>query len=61
MATTVILGITAVSAAILGRSLLRQGVFVGKNADKWVKGGFKAKMDRSEAIDILGLKCVFRL
>ncbi|TFK21197.1 hypothetical protein FA15DRAFT_672824 [Coprinopsis marcescibilis] len=56
MATAVIVGITAVSAAILGRSLIRQGLFVGKNADKWVKGGFKAKMDRSEAVEILGLK-----
>ncbi|KAG2018017.1 chaperone [Coprinopsis cinerea AmutBmut pab1-1] len=56
MATAVIVGVTAVSAAILGRSFIRQGLFVGKNADKWVKGGFKAKMDRKEAIEILGLK-----
>ncbi len=26
--------------------------------EKWVQGGFKAKMDRKEAIAILGLKCV---
>ncbi|KAF9260509.1 hypothetical protein L218DRAFT_872181, partial [Marasmius fiardii PR-910] len=29
----------------------------GKNAtEQWAKGGFKAKMDRQEAISILGLK-----
>ena len=60
MATAAILGVTAVTAAILGRSMIRQGIFVGKNADKWVKGGFKAKMDRKEAIEILGLKYVLR-
>ena len=27
--------------------------------EKWVRGGFKSKMDRQEAIAILGLKCVF--
>ncbi|CCV00165.1 unnamed protein product [Malassezia sympodialis ATCC 42132] len=26
---------------------------------KWVKGGFQAKMDRKEAIQILGLRCVW--
>jgi DnaJ family protein C protein 19 len=27
-------------------------------ADQWVKGGFKSKMDRKEALAILGLKCI---
>ena len=56
MATPVIFGVGAVAAAILGRSLIRRA---GKSAaEEWVKGGFKAKMDRREAIEILGLKCV---
>ncbi|KAI0787672.1 hypothetical protein C8Q74DRAFT_622720 [Fomes fomentarius] len=40
MATPIIVGVGAIAAAIAGRSL----------------GGFKAKMDRREAIAILGLK-----
>ncbi|ETW83204.1 mitochondrial import inner membrane translocase, partial [Heterobasidion irregulare TC 32-1] len=36
---------------------LRRGIIGGKGAaEQWVKGGFKAKMDRKEAIAILGLK-----
>ncbi|EIW57545.1 uncharacterized protein TRAVEDRAFT_125089 [Trametes versicolor FP-101664 SS1] len=36
---------------------MRRGMLGGKNAaEQWVKGGFKAKMDRKEAIAILGLK-----
>jgi len=30
----------------------------GTSNGKWVKGGFQAKMDRKEAIQILGLRCV---
>lgn len=59
MATPVILGVSAVAAAILGRSFIQRGSFLGKGAaDQWVKGGFRAKMDRKEAIAILGLKYV---
>ena len=54
MATPVILGVGAIAAAIAGRSLLRRGAQAG--ADQWVKGGFKARMDRKEAVAILGLK-----
>ncbi|KAG6853986.1 hypothetical protein C0991_011849 [Blastosporella zonata] len=57
MATPVILGVSAVAAAVLGRSLIKNGLFVGKGAaTEWAKGGFRAKMDRKEAIQILGLK-----
>ncbi|KAI0649112.1 hypothetical protein C8Q78DRAFT_972088 [Trametes maxima] len=36
---------------------MRRGLLGGKTAaEQWVKGGFKAKMDRKEAIAILGLK-----
>ncbi|KAG7094920.1 hypothetical protein E1B28_005726 [Marasmius oreades] len=54
MATPVIVGVGAIAAALAGRHFLRQ---VGKGAaEQWVKGGFKAKMDRTEALAILGLK-----
>jgi DnaJ family protein C protein 19 len=57
MATAVILGVGAVTAAILGRSIVRQGLFIGRGtAGEFVKGGFRAKMDRKEAIQVLGLK-----
>ncbi len=59
MATPIIVGVGAVAAALVGRQLLKSGVIGGKRAaDEWVKGGFRAKMDRKEAVEILGLKCV---
>ncbi|GBE88387.1 hypothetical protein BKA93DRAFT_727386 [Sparassis latifolia] len=57
MATPIIVGVGAIAAAVAGRQLLRSGIMGGKGAaEQWVKGGFKAKMDRKEAIAILGLK-----
>lgn len=58
MTTPVIVGLGAVTAALVGRHLIRSGIIGKGAADQWVKGGFKAKMDRKEAIAILGLKCV---
>ena len=59
MSTPIILGVGAIAAAIAGRSLVRRGILGGRGAaQEWVKGGFKAKMDRKEALAILGLKCV---
>lgn len=60
MATPIILGVGAIAAAITGRHLVRTGVIkLGRaSGEKWVKGGFKQKMDRSEAIAVLGLKYV---
>ncbi|KAH7884458.1 hypothetical protein F5I97DRAFT_1457687 [Phlebopus sp. FC_14] len=58
MSTPVLVGIGAVTAALVGRHLIRSGVIGRSAADQWVKGGFKAKMDRKEAIQILGLKYV---
>ncbi len=56
MATPLAFGVGAITAALVGRQLLRRA---GQGAaEQWVKGGFKAKMDRKEAIAILGLKCV---
>jgi len=57
MATPIIVGVGAITAALVGRQLFRSGVIGGKKAaEEWVKGGFRAKMDRKEAIAILGLK-----
>ncbi|KAF9787468.1 hypothetical protein BJ322DRAFT_1122313 [Thelephora terrestris] len=57
MSTPIILGVGAIAAAIAGRSLVRRGILGGRGAaQEWVKGGFKAKMDRKEALAILGLK-----
>ncbi|KAG2347793.1 hypothetical protein BDR05DRAFT_1056557 [Suillus weaverae] len=58
MATPVIVGVGAIAAALVGRHLVRDGITGKRAADQWVKGGFKAKMDRNlkEAIAILGLK-----
>jgi len=62
MATPVIIGLGAVAAALTGRHLIRRGLLSNKNAaEQWVKGGFKAKIDRKEAIAILGLKQVYLL
>lgn len=59
MATPIIIGVGAIAAALGGRHLLKRGLLGGKGAaEQWAKGGFKAKMDRAEAISILGLKCV---
>lgn len=57
MATPIIVGFGAVAAAFAGRHFLRRA---GKGvAEEFVKGGFKSKMDRKEAIAILGLKYVY--
>ena len=59
MSTPILIGVGALAAAVAGRALIRRGLLASKNAqDQWVKGGFKAKMDRTEAIAILGLKFV---
>lgn len=55
MATPFLVGVGAIAAAVVGRQMLRRGQGA---AEQWVKGGFKAKMDRKEAIAILGLKYV---
>lgn len=54
MATPFFIGIGAIAAGLAGRHFLRRSAMGA--ADQWVKGGFKAKMDRKEALAILGLK-----
>ncbi|KAJ3846790.1 hypothetical protein EV368DRAFT_52247 [Lentinula lateritia] len=52
--TALIVGGGAVAALLAAQLLRRRG---GKGAaEQWVKGGFKAKMDRTEALSVLGLK-----
>lgn len=59
MATPIILGVGAIAAALAGRHMVKTGMIGGSRvAEQWAKGGFKAKMDRKEAIAILGLKFV---
>lgn len=55
MSTPLLIGIGAIGAAVAGRAILRRAGQRG--AEQWVKGGFKAKMDRTEAIATLGLRC----
>jgi len=57
---SVIVGVGAITAALVGRHLLRSGIIGKRTADQWVKGGFEAKMDWREAIAILDLKFAFR-
>ncbi|KAG8935066.1 mitochondrial import inner membrane translocase subunit TIM14 [Tulasnella sp. 417] len=58
MATPLLFGVGAVAAAVAGRHLLKNGFKMGGKAasEQWAKGGFRAKMDRREAIAVLGLK-----
>ena len=57
MATPIVLGAGVIAAAVVGRHIARNGLRFGKHVgEEFVKGGFKAKMDRREALDILGLR-----
>ncbi|BEI83706.1 hypothetical protein CcaverHIS002_0403100 [Cutaneotrichosporon cavernicola] len=54
MSSAVAVGLGALGAAFAGRvawQMMSRGA-----AEKFVKGGFKPKMDRNEAIAILGLR-----
>ncbi|KAJ3734358.1 hypothetical protein DFJ43DRAFT_993834 [Lentinula guzmanii] len=54
MASTFLVGAGIAAAALAGRHFVkRAGQAAG---EKWAQGGFRAKMDRKEAIAILGLK-----
>ena len=60
MATPIIVGVGAITAVLVGRQLFRSGIIGGKRAaEEWENGVFKAKMDRKEAVAILGLKCAY--
>lgn len=58
MASALSLGLGLLGAGLAGR-VAYQFMRVGKSgAEQFVKGGFKGKMDRGEAIQILGLRSV---
>jgi hypothetical protein len=57
MSSAITVGLGLLGAGLGGRVLwqaYRGGARAG--ADKWVKGGFQAKMDKNEAMKILGVK-----
>ncbi|KAJ9116197.1 hypothetical protein QFC20_000877 [Naganishia adeliensis] len=57
MSSAITVGLGLLGAGLGGRVLwqaYRGGARAG--ADKWARGGFQAKMDRSEAMKILGVK-----
>jgi len=58
MATPLIVGVGALAAALAGRHVIRNGFRIGGKVaqEQWAKGGFRSKMDRREAIAVLGLK-----
>ncbi|KAL1405444.1 mitochondrial import inner membrane translocase subunit TIM14 [Vanrija albida] len=56
MASPLVIGLGTIGAAFAGRVLYQSLRGGARGADKWVKGGFKAKMDKAEAIAVLGLK-----
>ena len=57
MASATVIGLSALGAGFAGLTAFR--MFRGaRTADKFVRGGFKAKMDRAEAIQVLGLRWV---
>ncbi|KAK7049252.1 mitochondrial import inner membrane translocase subunit TIM14 [Paramarasmius palmivorus] len=48
-----LIGFGAVATVFVGRRMLSRGA---KGPAEWAKGGFKSKMDRNEALSVLGLK-----
>lgn len=60
MASALSLGLGLLGAGLAGR-VAYQFIRAGKGgAEQFVKGGFKAKMDKAEAMQILGLRWVIR-
>jgi len=53
MTIPVIIGIGAIIAPLVGRTLIQRGIIGRVATEQWVKGGFKAKMDGNSN---LGLK-----
>ena len=55
MASALTLGLGLLGAGLAGRVVVQ--LFRARGpADKFLRGGFKGKMDRAEAMQILGLK-----
>jgi DnaJ family protein C protein 19 len=56
--STLALGLGLLGAGLGGRVVYQMFRGGARGADKWIKGGFKPKMDKPEAIQILALRCV---
>lgn len=60
MASPIVLGLSLLGAGLAGR-VGYQMLRAAQNGDKFLKGGFQAKMNKAEAMQILGLRCVAAL
>jgi DnaJ family protein C protein 19 len=58
MASALALGLGILGAGLAGRVGLQMMRASRGGAEQFLKGGFKPKMDRAEAIQVLGLKLV---
>lgn len=50
------IGLGLLGAGLGGRVVYQMVRGGARGADKWIKGGFKPKMDKPEAIQILGIR-----
>ena len=56
MATPLVVGLSILGVGLGGRTLFHIFRAGRGGADKFVRGGFRTKMDRNEALQVLGLK-----
>lgn len=58
MASALTIGLGLLGAGLGGRALMQLMRAGGKGGEAFLKGGFKGKMDKVEAMQILGVRCV---
>ncbi|RSH87426.1 mitochondrial import inner membrane translocase subunit TIM14 [Saitozyma podzolica] len=56
MASALTVGLGLLGAGLAGRVAFQMMRASRGGAEQWVKGGFKAKMDKAEAMAVLGLR-----
>ncbi|GFZ43998.1 Mitochondrial import inner membrane translocase subunit tim14 [Saitozyma sp. JCM 24511] len=56
MASALTVGLGLLGAGLAGRVAFQMMRAGRGGAEQWVKGGFKAKMDKAEAMAVLGLR-----
>ncbi|WWC70254.1 uncharacterized protein I206_104204 [Kwoniella pini CBS 10737] len=56
MASATVIGLSLLGAGLAGRVGYQMFRASASGADKFLKGGFKGKMDKAEALQVLGLK-----
>lgn len=59
MASALTIGLGLLGAGLGGRALMQLMRAGGKGGEAFLKGGFKGKMDKVEAMQILGVRCVY--